>query len=109
MTRTNSNQYPVDWPAIAREIKEAVDYVCQECGQQCRRPGEFNLGWQFTLTVAHWDREYEDEVVFCVALCVRCHFRHDSKYSWIARRRYAYIRQRIAGQLGLLLDARMIG
>lgn len=100
--------YPVDWRDIARAIKEAAEYKCQVCDQQCRRPGELNLGWQYALTVAHWDRDYDSPEVFCMALCVRCHFQHDAPHSWQSRRRRAYIRQRIAGQLGLLLDAKVI-
>jgi len=48
----NQSLYPVDWRLIATCIKEAADWVCQECGKQCRRPGE--PGSQAdTLTVHH--------------------------------------------------------
>lgn len=70
----NESLYPENWLAIARKIKEACDWRCSECGTQCRRPGEFNLGWQYTLTVAHYEGEYEASMVFVVALCIRCHF-----------------------------------
>lgn len=88
--------YPVDWERLAREIKEANHYCCAECGKQCRRPGEFWLGWEYELTVAHWDHEYDDAAIFVACLCVRCHLRHDCRHSWRARRRNA-------GQLTLSL------
>jgi hypothetical protein len=32
--------YPKDWDAIARSIKDAADWKCQQCDRPCRRPGE---------------------------------------------------------------------
>jgi len=32
--------YPANWNAIARAIKDAADWTCQQCGRPCRRPGE---------------------------------------------------------------------
>lgn len=32
--------YPKNWEAIARQIKEAADWTCQQCGRPCRRPSE---------------------------------------------------------------------
>ncbi len=99
----NECLYPDNWPTIAREIKEACEWRCSECDTQCRRPGEFNLGWQYTLTVAHYDYEYEASEVFVVALCIRCHFRHDSQHTWKARRRNLTLRRRLAGQLEIFI------
>lgn len=81
--------YPVEWRTVAREIKDACGYRCQQCGRQCRRPGEFYLGWEYELTVAHYHQEYAGEAVFVTALCVPCHFAHDCHHSWRARRRNA--------------------
>ena len=36
----NRALYPKNWEAIAREIKEAANWTCQQCGRPCRRPGE---------------------------------------------------------------------
>lgn len=36
----NRKLYPKNWEAIAREIKEAANWTCQQCGRPCRRPGE---------------------------------------------------------------------
>jgi hypothetical protein len=32
--------YPENWADLALELKRMVDFVCQECGRQCRRPDE---------------------------------------------------------------------
>lgn len=80
--------YPVEWESLAREVKAANHYVCQACGKQCRRPGEFWLGWEYELTLAHYDQVYDGDV-FLVPLCVACHFEHDRRHSWRARRRNA--------------------
>lgn len=97
-----SEHYPPNWPEIAAEIKAACNYVCQECGKQCRRPGEFYLGWEYELTVSHYDHVYDAPEIFCVALCIPCHFLHDCRHSWAARMRWQRLRQRQAGQLFLL-------
>jgi hypothetical protein len=91
--------YPTDWPHIAREIKEACSWCCQQCGRQCRRPGEFNFGWEYHLTVAHYYHEYDSPSAFVVALCAKCHLLHDAPFVWHARRRWARHRLRAAGQL----------
>ena len=85
----NPHFYPDDWATIAREIKAACNWQCQACGLQCRRPGEFWLGWEYELTVSHWDREYDVAEVFVVPLCRKCHLLHDAPHSWRARRRNA--------------------
>lgn len=32
--------YPSNWEAIAFQIKEESNWICEECGRPCRRPGE---------------------------------------------------------------------
>lgn len=91
--------YPNDWASISLAVKNACDWRCMACNKQCRRPGELNLGWQFTLTTAHIDQDYDSEVTTVAALCLPCHFRLDSPFVWVARRRRLRIRQRQAGQL----------
>lgn len=98
------NTYPDDWHDIATAIKNACDWQCMSCGQQCRRPGEAWDGHRRTLTVAHWDNVYDGPEVFAVALCSVCHLRHDAPFSWWARRRWQRHRQRMAGQLSLALN-----
>lgn len=99
MLRLHRWLYPEDWPAVARSIKEACGWRCLQCGKQCRRPGEMWLGWEYQLTVAHLDQCYDGPVVNAAALCVACHLKHDAPYGWVARRRHAYIRRQMAGQL----------
>jgi hypothetical protein len=36
----NFKLYPSDWCAIATEIKEKVNWQCENCGRPCRRPLE---------------------------------------------------------------------
>jgi hypothetical protein len=97
--RQNSDNYPVDWPAIARVVKESAGFCCQACGQQCRTPGQFYLGWQYELTVAHLDDGYAAEATTVAALCVRCHFAYDAPRVWVARRRALRHRLLRGGQL----------
>jgi hypothetical protein len=97
--------YPGDWLEIAYIVKAANNWRCMECQRQCRRPGELYLGWEYTLTVAHLDGGYEDEVTTVAALCVPCHFAYDCDDSWVARRRRLRWRLRDAGQLILPLKA----
>jgi hypothetical protein len=103
MTYLAIHYYPVDWPALAQEIKELNSWCCQACQRQCRRPGELWLGWEYELTIAHYDHIYDAPEIFAVPMCVPCHFRHDSPYSWLARRQVREWRQRKAGQLALSL------
>jgi len=101
----NNSLYPNDWPTIAREVKAANDWRCIACDKQCRRPGEFWLGWEYELTCAHLCQDYEADAVCVAALCVACHLRHDAPLSWWARRRRERVRRRLAGQLALALNA----
>lgn len=105
MTTWHSEHYPAGWPDIAREIKEACDWCCLECGKQCRRPGEFYLGWEYELAAAHICQDYEGEAVNVAALCGRCHLAFDAGHSWIARQRRERWRRGQAGQLMIGLNA----
>jgi hypothetical protein len=91
--------YPDNWRVLAAEIKDANHWQCQECQRQCRRPGEMWIGWEYELTVAHYDQCYEEDAVFLACLCVACHFAHDARHSWQARLRWRRFRQWQAGQL----------
>lgn len=91
--------YPVDWPTITRQIKDANHYKCQACDKQCRRPGEMWLGWNYEMAIAHICQDYEAESVFVVAICAHCHLVMDAPYSGTARRRRLRLRRYLAGQL----------
>lgn len=53
-------RYPPDWKKIALEIKENAGWICQNCGKQCRKPGEPFDTHRRTLTVAHMNHIPED-------------------------------------------------
>ena len=84
-------RYPADWKRIALAAKEAAEWKCQQCGKQCRMPGERldtpgKAGHQFTLTVHHKDHQPENcSVENLIALCAPCHLKADAQ--WHAERR----------------------
>jgi 5-methylcytosine-specific restriction endonuclease McrA len=94
----NPSLYPPDWPQIALRIKEAVDWVCQDCGKQCRRPGEPG-SQRDMLTVHHIDHipaNCADDNL--IALCSGCHLRADAQHHAKNAKR---TRARRAGQMWL--------
>lgn len=103
------DRYPVDWREISLLIRDANDWQCQACGQQCRRPGEAYDTQRRTLTVAHWNSVYDSPWVLLVPLCCPCHLRHDAVAAWVTRRRTLRQRRLEAGQMSLIphRDARL--
>ena len=80
--------YPGNWEEIAFKKKESVGWKCEECGKQCRRPGEPFDTHQRTLTVSHQDHNpmnCADENL--KALCAPCHLKYDAKHHAETRRR----------------------
>lgn len=82
-------KYPADWEKLARAIKEEAGWKCEQCGKQCRRPGEKLDTHRRTLTVAHlnhkpWDCRREN----LKALCAPCHLRYDAKHHAETRRKH---------------------
>lgn len=81
--------YPADWDAIALAVKEAADWYCQDCGMQCRRPGEPFDTHRRTMSVHHLGAPRDDgspgdphdkmDVRPCnlLALCSKCHLARD--------------------------------
>jgi len=103
--------YPKDWEAIAWGIKDASNWQCQECGRECRKPGEdwFNFtnrlvkgNWRdndrliheiskhpvrWVLTVAHLNHQPEDcRPENLRAMCAPCHCRYDLRAMATKRR-----------------------
>lgn len=75
------DRYPDNWKEIALAVKEAASWRCQECGKQCRRPGEPFDTHKRTLTVAHLNHTPEDcSKVNLKALCAPCHLRYDAAH-----------------------------
>lgn len=94
-------QYPTDWAEVSFSIKEACDWECMQCGRNCRQPGEPFDTWERTLTVAHYFGVYEAPEIYVAVLCKPCHFLHDCRHSWKARRRAQRLRAWMAGQLSM--------
>lgn len=102
------NRYPVDWNEISFLIREGNDWTCQECGRQCRRPGEPLESKKNELTVAHYEHDYTSRVIFLAAMCTGCHLRHDAIDAWRIRRWHLRQVQHKAGQTQFLLPLRLI-
>lgn len=99
---TQADFYPVDWHALAFDIKEANEWTCQMCDKPCRTPGAVFDTYRLELTVAHIDQDYEGDAIQVAALCVPCHLRYDAPFGWQAHLRHKRFRQRQAGQLKFL-------
>ena len=81
-------KYPPDWERIAREVKDEAGWRCEQCGKQCRRPGEPFDTHRRTLTVAHLDHDPANcRRENLRALCAPCHLRYDAKHHAETRRR----------------------
>jgi len=73
--------YPGNWPAIARRVKEAARWHCQQCGKQCYHPGETCIDRRKVLTVHHVNHLPHDcRESNLIALCAPCHLRADAKH-----------------------------
>ena len=84
----NKSRYPANWKEIARKIKEDSGWICQECGKQCRKPGEPFDTHRRTLTVAHLDHTPENiSPENLKALCAPCHLKYDAAHHAETRRR----------------------
>lgn len=71
---TFTGEYPPDWPAIARQVKEDADWCCVRCGHQ----HEPKAG--YTLTVHHLDNNKSNVRWHnLAALCQRCHLQIQAK------------------------------
>jgi hypothetical protein len=81
--------YPENWKQLALAVKEAVGWVCQDCGMQCRRPGEPFDTHKRTMSVHHLGAPKDDgsegdmhdkmdvRPVNLLALCSACHLARD--------------------------------
>ena len=79
-------KYPADWDKIATELKNRVGWQCEDCGKQCRKPGEPFSTHKETLTVAHINHvEHDCRDINLVALCAPCHLRYDAPMKRLRR------------------------
>ena len=73
--------YPDDWEEIARGVQDEADWRCEECGAQCRRPGEPFDTHRRTLPVSHQNHDPADcRRENLKALCAPCHLRYDATH-----------------------------
>ncbi len=71
-------KYPANWDEIAATIKDQAGWKCEQCGLQCRFPGDEFDTHKRTLTVAHINHvEMDCRPENLVALCPRCHLAYD--------------------------------
>lgn len=82
-------RYPDNWNDIARAVKDAADWICQDCGMQCRRPGEPFDTHRRTMSVHHLGATKDDgspgnmhdkrdcRPCNLLALCSKCHLSRD--------------------------------
>lgn len=83
----DKKRYPKNWREIALGVKEAAAWKCEECGKQCRKPGEPFDTHKRTLTVHHKDHVPENcDPSNLIALCAPCHLRADAKHHAETRR-----------------------
>jgi hypothetical protein len=84
----DKKRYPKNWKDISLKIKQDAGWICQECGKQCRKPGEKFDTHKRTLTVAHLNHIPEDiRNDNLKALCAPCHLRYDAKHHAESRRK----------------------
>lgn len=109
------SRYPDDWPAIALRTKEAADWICADCGMQCRRPGEPFDTHRRTMSVHHLGVDKSDgtpgdmrDKQDCrpenlLALCSKCHLARDLPGHIANAARTRRLRKIEAGQLEIEL------
>ena len=79
-------KYPTNWKQIATAVKDAAGWKCQQCGKQCRRPGEVFDTHKNTLTVAHLNHDPMDcSPENLRAMCAPCHLRYDASHHAMTR------------------------
>lgn len=49
--------YPEDWDAIALAVKEAADWICQQCGRPCRRASESLDDFALRIRSSTWEAD----------------------------------------------------
>lgn len=75
------SEYPENWRRLAKEYKNSVNWVCEVCGKQCRKPGEKFDTHKRTLTVAHLNHTPMDvRPENLKAMCAPCHLKYDAKH-----------------------------
>lgn len=72
-----TDEYPEEWPEVARNVKEKNNWECERCGH----PHDPDAGR--TLTVHHLDEDKQNlERWNLAALCQKCHLQVQNKVDW---------------------------
>lgn len=80
-------RYPDNWPALARRVKDAAGWRCEQCGH----PHAPERG--YTLTVHHIDGDtFNNAPDNLVALCQRCHLAIHGKKNVVGQRMFPFAR-----------------
>ena len=75
------SKYPANWIEIALAVKIEADWQCENCGKQCRWPGEPFDTQKRTLTVAHCNHKESDcRPENLAAMCAPCHLRYEAEH-----------------------------
>lgn len=98
----NRAQYPVNWEEISFLIRDANHWVCQECNEACRKPGDPYDHSLPELTISHYDNVYDAPEIFLACMCAKCHLIHDRPFRPQFRERNLRVLRRQAGQLAML-------
>lgn len=84
----DKRRYPLQWQSIAKSVKDRAEWKCEQCGKQCRRPGEPFDTHRRTLTVAHLDHTPENcDEGNLRAMCAPCHLQYDAQQHAESRKR----------------------
>ena len=120
------DRYPAQWQEIALQVKTEANWTCEQCGRECKKPGEswtdfidrvvpkvhctdsYNLlheitekPTRFVLTTAHLNHVPEDVTRSNLkALCSACHCRMDLK----AMAHKKMLKREFQGQLNLFTN-----
>jgi hypothetical protein len=100
----DKRRYPADWDAIALRVKEAADWICGDCGRQCRRPGEPFDTHKRTMSVHHLDHDPPNvDSSNLIALCAKCHLARDQPHHVLNAARTRRAKRIASGQLEIEL------
>lgn len=116
----NRHLYPSNWEAIALEIKQNANWICQGCAKPCRRPKESIQAFisrtfdtvnaeeaiaypqRYCLTVAHLDHTPPNcDYSNLRALCSVCHLRYDKDHHVKSRKANKAKKLKDQGQLSI--------
>jgi len=83
------HHYDKEWQKLARDLKDACDWCCQQCGAR-HNSIRTRDGVRIVVTVAHLNHVAGDNRPENLrVLCAGCHLRYDIQHHAIQRKRNA--------------------